>query len=228
MKYKFMLLITILFASTEIFALTHVTTKEIKLQGGYGSVVESAIRTITSQGLTQYVGMPFDIFDDYVQYSISADNPSYGQKIIARWDLLSNCDFRLDITATPLMHVNDPSHRPLYFRVAHHFELSYITNTGDTSMIGGFYVFEPDESKTDGSGTTRVFSDGSYLNCEPVFSEICNQSHANTDAFIGAVNDDIYFGFTYNTSQYLATDEAKTELPDGNYRATVTITMTAI
>ena len=228
MKRITILLIAIILISSNLFALTHVTTKEVKLQGGYGNVVESSVRTITSQGLTQYAGMPFDVFDPYVQYTLIADNPSNGQKIIARWDLIANCNFKLEINATPLMHTDNPNHTPLYYKLAHGFELSYTTNSGAIASVEGYYVFEPNESKTDGSGNTRVYSNGNYLSCQPIFSEIVSNFNTNSGSYIGAVNNDIYFGFTYNTSQFLSTTEAKTTLPDGNYRSTVTITMTAL
>lgn len=209
-----------------LFAVTHVSTKELKLQAGYGEVTECSVRTISSMGLTQYSGMPFDIFDDYVQYNVGTDNPSNGQRIIARWDLISNCNFSLEINAKPLMHVSLES-TPLYYKLAHNFSMSYLTSSGSTTSIDGWYVFFPNESATDGSGTTRVYIDGSYISGAPVFSEIAKDYWSMQDTFIGAVNDDIYFGFTEETSKFLASEEAQA-LPDGNYKADVTITLTII
>ena len=218
--------ILLLLTITSLFAVTHASTKELKLQAGYGEITECSIRTISSMGLTQYSGMPFDIFDPYVQYKFGTDNPSNGQRIIARWDLISNCNFSLEINATPLKHVSLES-TPLYYKLAHHFELSYLTSTGTTDSIEGWYVFFPNETATDGSGQTRVYMEGSYLAGNPVFSEIVGDYWALQDTFIGAVNNDIYFGFTENTSKFLASAEAQ-NLPDGNYKANVTITLTII
>lgn len=210
----------------ELWAVTHVTSKEIRLQGGYDVVLEAHVDTITSQNLTQFSGMPFDIFDPYVQFRLGADNPSNGERIIARWDLISNSDFKLEINAKPLKHVSIDS-RPLYYRLAFNFNLSYMTTSGIPSTVNGYYVFIPNENATDGSGETLVQVNGRNINGSPSFSQIVSDYWAMQDTYIGAVHNDVFFGFTNATSSFLLTPEAQ-ELPDGNYTAEVTITLTAL
>ena len=212
------------------------TTKELVLQAGYGEVLSVNIATMTSQGVSDLVGMPFNIFDPYVQYNANADNPAYGERVIARWSILANSNFSLSIEATPLMHVTMPEsqERPLYYRLAHEFTISYTSTTGDATDIKGFFVFVPDENATDGSGTTRVYVNNGYRadtngNGKIEFTEIVSDYWALQGTYIGAVEENIYFGFTQNTSNYLNSNQwTNATLPDGIYESTVTIRLEAI
>lgn len=228
-------IVLILFLSIlPIFAIKTETTKKLTLQGGYSEVLNLNVSTITSQGVSDLVGMPFDIFDPYSQYNRAADNPAYGERVIAKWSILSNCNYALSIEATPLKHVDQEQERLLYYRLAHEFSLSYTNTSGELSQINGFYVFEPDETATDGSGKTSAFINGAYKfdsngNGKIDFTEITSDYWALDGTFIGAVESNIYFGFTESTSEYLMADTwDDTSLPDGIYEATVTINVEVI
>lgn len=234
MKKILALFLFIILTAMSLHAIKTETTKQIVLQGGYNEVLDVNVTTISSQGLSDLIGMPFNILDTYCQYNIAADNPSYGERVIAKWSILSNTNFSLSIEATPLKHVTQPQEKLLYYRLAHEFRLSYINTAGTTTDVRGFYVFEPDETALDGSGRTRAYINGSYLadangNQKVEFTELTADYWALQGTFIGAVDDNIYFGFTENTSNYLKSNEWNDEdLPDGIYEGTVTISIEAI
>ena len=64
-------------------------TRRFSLQAGFDSAMDISITPIAAQSQSYIAGMPFSIEDGQVQYQ----NTSQGREI-ARWNVLSNTDFR--------------------------------------------------------------------------------------------------------------------------------------
>lgn len=208
MKRRFFLLIILLLSCSAVFAATKTQTKGISIQAGYQDFADLRITPIASQSEAYLIGMPFNIEENYVQYNADSSG-----RVIARWSVLSNARFTLEITEiSPLINTTDKvSNIELPYILTFDYDISYSMDGIDNNSLSGFWrvVY--------GDDTTYRF----ILPSQVVSSE---------NFFIGSVAGNISFmfqdemeldGVTRKVTDVVRSDDA----PPGSYYALVKITI---
>lgn len=233
MKKKLLNLIIFLLIFSSLFGAVTTqnyksTTKPIVLQGAIKESYFVNITPIPSGASNFLIGLPFNIEGEDVK------NTSEGRPI-ANWTFLSNANFHLTISATPLIYIEDvngtPRHDPLYYNLILDFEISYKKENGDNYMSyqKGSGIYYPGE---DTNEERVVFKKGDSeligVNSLYEFLGITSSDHP----FIGEMNGRIRLRFTEKTTQYILDNHDTTiegtdnlVLPSGEYIGTVTFTL---
>lgn len=211
---KILLLILLFFISTSLFSETKsLQIKGFDIQAGVDDALDVSVTPIASQTEFFLIGMPFNIEEDYVRYSSTQDG-----RIIAHWSVLANTAFSLSIEAERLHHV-DTAYINAY--------LDYIlTFTYDMSFIDS-----SDISRTESGEFTYTtnLSGGTLAGGKVEDNKFIFDSPLQSNSFIGNLNGDIYFMFTQDSTDTINSykGEDNQRVPEGNYEARVTITITA-
>lgn len=148
------------------------------------------------------VGMPFDITDSTVRYV----QDGHGREI-ASWSFATNLSYvKLTFNATP-MHFEDQANYPS-------LNLEY--------SLFFSYIYQGYSAQT--SGYIEVPSTGA-----DVVQEFTNYTTGGDGLPIISMDNDLRFMFNSESSSFISSNvDDTTELPEGFYYATVTISMEAL
>ncbi len=183
--------------------------KSIELQAGYGAVAELAVDRIPAQTEQYRNGMPFDIEDNYVQYGVTEDG-----REIAYWSVIANTKFSLRISATPLMHENGGS-EPLYYTLKFTYNLGYYDSNGEKGSAESDFWFT--------TGNKKAVSDNGAIDGDSFSFFLLPETIGS--GYVGSAEGSIYFEFAEESTEVIRDDTSN--LPVGNYFATVTIAVVA-
>ena len=202
------------------------------IQAGVKDVVEVYVNRIPSQSSDLFaLGMPFDIENSLAQFKGDKEPATTHSEVfgngsgllIADWGFIVNKPFSLNVTANPLKHVTDTTSigHELNYSLVFEFSISYKITGGDRKQKNASIIYDGANNKLllkDASVATpvaQVIIDGTNNGVS-----ISNLIEGSSEGFIGAANGNVYFGFTYDSTQL--TEKA----PEGNYSAQVTLTIT--
>ena len=172
-------------------------TRSFRIQAGVGEKVSVNVDRIPAQSTSYVAGMPFNIEEDFVQYT----NPSFMGRLIANIDIIANTKYDLEITAQPMHHTTMDS-----------VDLNYILTFEYT--IGY-------EGASNSTLSTFRCNSGS-----PQYWRWDDEIGASVapGSYVGNIDGNIYFKFDDSSSSQIRTlGDAEGELPPGNYSSTVTI-----
>lgn len=188
-------------------------TKGIKIQGGYDSVAAINVTPLATQSEGYLLGMPFPLNDSSVMV-----NASEKGRLIAKWNVLSNRRFLLDITAE-IMHPESED------------------NTKEASYVNGLgYILKFVYNLSYYSGQEVNFIENGMLELKVADStvkkvqefkdmDILKELALDTDSLVGSAEGSVYFKFDNSTTSLLTDEALYSSLPDGNYLARVVITL---
>ena len=176
-------------------------SKDIRIYGfiyEYCNLFVSQIDANTNSS----VGMPFDITDSTVRYV----QDGHGREI-ASWSFATNLSYvKLTFNATP-MHFEDQANYPSL-------------NLGYSLFFS--YIYQGYSAQT--SGYIEVPSTGA-----DVVQEFTNYTTGGEGLPIISMDNDLRFMFDSESSSFISSNvDDTTELPEGFYYATVTISMEAL
>lgn len=194
------------------------------LQAGVKETVEIYVNRIPSQGTDAFSsGMPFDIENtiSHFQGGDTVSNPSllFGTGsglLVAKWGFISNTPFKVDIKADPLTH--EGGTYKLYYSLVFSCTINY--KVGNENKEANAYIIYDgvnDNSYIRSAGSATPHYDMSIMN-------VIQSPDPNT--FIGSAEGRVYFGFTKKSTDKI--ENHSEEVPDGNYSANVTLTLTSL
>lgn len=192
-----------------------VTSRPLELQAAYGEVTALSITRIAAQSEMYMIGMPFDIEDNFVQYGATEQG-----REIAKWSILSNTKFKIQIiSASPLKHISNEGEELSYI-------LTFDYDMGYVDIAGNRVESDDHEFWFENGDTPDVSENGEIIDGIFQFS-LLNVDGMAGSSYIGSVEGSIYFMFTEESSEIIKNDIDDTDLPVGNYSATVTIAVVA-
>ena len=184
-------------------------SKELVLQGSYGSVMSIEVEPISAQTQAYRFGIPFDIQDISVQSSAAQGRP------IAHWTFLSNSTtpFSIGINAAKLTYDGESdTDVPLNYELLFTYNVSYFIHGKEQSNSGNFT--HSTALNPDGNTYPIIFvnEDGSTI----------ESSSIDLSSLRGSVDGTIYFKFASGQEKTIDDDNTA---PPGNYSALVTLTV---
>lgn len=227
---KIMSMLILLLLSFALFAGTwsEAVNRSFTIQGGYGEVVKVVFTKIPTQSSSFAIGMPFDIEGELVQYSVTEDG-----REISYWSLVSNTNFKLEITAGKL--ISEASYTDstgkynekgttapakLDYIMKFTYSLGYIQNNAQQTASGYFTINTGNGTVTyakPGEGETTAVKD-----VNDIYTVEIMPSSIGTGT-IGSVDGSVYFMFTSASTSRIKNDPET--VPSGNYTATVKISV---
>ncbi len=229
---KILTIFLILFLSVSLFSASwsEAVNRAFTLQGVYGSVVKVTFTKIPTQSSSFATGMPFDIESELVQYNIMEDG-----REISYWSMVSNTDFKLEITPTKLtsegtytdstgkyLGAGTQGKAELDYIMKFKYSFGYIQNNKQQTSTGFFTINTGSgivtSSKVGAGETTSTAVGGVYT------VELMSSDDTAKPGTIGSVDGSVYFMFTSAASDRIKNDPET--VPSGNYTATVTVTVT--
>ena len=204
-------------------------SRNITLQGGYGTVMKAKFERIPTQSSSFTIGMPFDIEGRLVQYNRTSNG-----REIAYWSIISNSNFQFTISAQKLTSenpYNGTDNTELDYIMTFTYTFGYALSADERgTKTGSFsfntetnectYVNSKDEQVTK-SGTIKTVNNDVYY--EYPFDIIPSDVDTN-NGLIGSVNGSVYFMFTSNATNKIQNE--KSSVAFGNYSATITLNVT--
>ena len=208
--------------------------RSFTVQGGYGEVVKVVFTKIPTQSSSFAIGMPFDI-EGGVQYSVTEDG-----REISYWSLVSNTNFKLNVTAGKLTSENEytdsegkyttekgiTGKAELDYIMKFTYSFGYIQGGVQQTSTGYFTV-------NTGTGTVTYAKPGEgektvektvTASDEFYTVDIMPTPTSGTGlSTIGSVDGSVYFMFTQSSTSRIKNDPET--VPSGNYTAAVTITV---
>ena len=184
-----------------------VNSQGLEIQAGYGTFADITITPIAAQSEAYLSGMPFNITEPFVQY-----NTVDAGRLIARWDVMANTPFELEVITCPHLTPVGQNSPELPFILTFEYNMSYSPDGVTTKAVAGQWEFLSGVSNTVKKVSSALEED------------------ADAAYFIGSVAGNIYFRFqdqmpgsVQKVSDFINSDEA----PSGNYSSTVTLIVRA-
>ena len=227
----------IIFMLAAILALSASTWKDqisrnITLQGGYGTVIKAKFERIPTQSSSFTIGMPFDIEGRLVQYNKTSDG-----REIAYWSIISNQKFDFTISAQKLtseeyLDAQAKTYTELDYILTFTYTFGYAVSADERGTKTGSFSFDtetnqctyvdPNDFKVTKTGT--INTDENKKTYYEYSFDIIPEDASTKDGLIGSVNGSVYFMFTQNTTNKI--EIAPKSVVSGNYSATITMTVT--
>lgn len=202
-------------------------SRNITLQGGYGTVMKAKFERIPTQSSSFTIGMPFDIEGRLVQY-----NKTSNGREIAYWSIISNSDFEFTISAQKLtseMAVDGTNHTELDYIMTFTYTFGYALSANERGTKTGSFSFNTETNTCTYVDATnmQVTKDGSKTideNNKTYYKypfDIIPEGVSTDDGLIGSVNGSVYFMFTQTATNKIQNEPSS--VMSGNYSATITL-----
>ena len=228
---KIVTILLMLFISLMLFAETR--TASIQLQGAYQSALNMSIDPIAAQTESYLAGMPFNIEEEFVKYSLNSDG-----RAIANWNVLSNTKYKIYIKVEDMFHVDDQNHaNPLSYHLTFTYNLSYPEHLSQYDNAGSFLITSGKSTTHNATSPTKISIVNKSQNPQ------LTDNYYEVDFFdgmgdvkgglTGTVDGRVFFKFTQDSTKAIEDDKGKPDTAvdenevaatykSGNYTATVT------
>ena len=188
-------------------------TKGVMIQGGYDDVAAINITPLSSQAEGYLLGMPFSLNDSSVLAGASEKG-----RAIAKWNVLTNSRFLIDITAEILHPESEDKTENIAYSnglgyiLTFVYNMSYYSNNKIYFIDNASFPFEVVERN---DGKTRTLKDVNLL----------QNVQLDSNSLVGSADGSVYFIFNETSTELIKNDVGYASLPDGNYIAKVTLTL---